>query len=627
MGVKSWLSERTYWRRAPALTVLIAVGAFVLLFSWLQFRLYDAFRLGLRDLGFFMQSLDALLRGVWFTVRQGYTDNTAVSYLFYAGWEERSLFSEHVYLLYLLNLPLYAWLRTPHSWFVLNAIAVGGAALPLYLLARRQLQHDWAAACVSLAYLLHPAVQVATLGEYVYGPHPDNFAPFCLFALLYFAERRRARSFWLMGLLALSTVESLAPTVAAIALYLSLTQPLWRKHSLALCFVATAFFGVATLLIIPAAGGGRAPYYFAALKTWGAALNHPEAFLPLWEATQMLATVLLVPLALLPLLGGSAWLIALPELLSGWAAQTLGYPIPMEYGSWHVWAYVIAAFVALMRVCKRLQKRAKPVLVYSAWACVFALEGISLWLFGPYPFSRDVWPLTYSVDPAKLAFVSQTYAAMPHEASLSVEFFLGSHGANRPNVYWFPVYWRDADYVLVDAEPWAWQSEDDQRILARAQRSSYVELIAQHEPKVFFFKHKPAPPLQHSLNRAFANGIELVGYSLATTELKPNSELAVTLFWRTREKLPLNLTVFAHLLDVGGQVVGQRDSQPDNGTYPTTEWTLGTLVVDQRTFKVATGARAGSALLEVGLYDLQTGTRVLTTAGADKVILAGIVIQ
>jgi hypothetical protein len=594
-----------------------------MLVTGLQFRLYDAFRMGLRDLGFFMQALDALLRGAWFTVRQGYTDNTAVSHLFYAGWEERSLFSEHVYLLYLLNLPLYAWWRTPHTWFVFNALAVGGAALPLYLLARQRLQHEWLAACISLAYLLHPAVQVAALGAYVYGPHPDNVAPFCMFALLYFAERQRARGFWLMGLLALSAVESLAPTVAAVALSVWLTQRSWRKHSLALFSVAIAYFGVATLLIIPSAGGGRAPYYFAALKTWGAMWHYPEAFVPIWEATQNLAMALLAPLAFLPLLGGSAWVIALPQLLSGWAAHTVGYPIPMEYGSWHVWAYVIAALVALMRVCKRLPRR---VFVYGVWVCVFVMEGIGAWWFGPYPFSRDVWERTYTVDSAKLAFVSQAYAAMPHDASVSVEFFLGSHGTNRPNVYWFPVRWREADYVLVDAQPWAWQSEDDQRVLARVQRSQSVELVASHD-QVFFFKRKPASPMQHPLTHAFANGIELVGYSFAATTVKPNSDVTVTLFWRTREKLPINLTVFAHLLDADGQAIGQRDSQPDNGAYPTTEWTTGTTIVDQRTFKVSANARAGAALLEVGLYDLQTGRRVLTAEGADKIILAGIVVQ
>jgi hypothetical protein len=66
-------------------------------------------------------------------------------------------------------------------------------------------------------------VQIATMGSYVYGVQPDNFAPLFLSALLYFADLRRVRAFWLMALLALATVESVAVTVAAVGLYLAIS--------------------------------------------------------------------------------------------------------------------------------------------------------------------------------------------------------------------------------------------------------------------------------------------------------------------------------------------------------------------------------------------------------------------
>ncbi len=620
MSKPSWIGERTYLWRKPFLLVLCASLAFVLLFSVLQFRLYDGFRMGLRDLAFFEQPLQSTLDGKPFSIRQGYTADTSVSHLFYSGWDERSLFSEHTYWLVPFMLPLYAIFRTPYSLFVLNALLVAAAALPLYLLARRRLRHEWGTALIAVAYLLHPAVQVATLGDWVYGIHPDNIAPLCFFSLLYFADVRRARSFWLMGLLALLSVESLAPSVAAIGVVIALRGRAWRRHALALSALAIAAFVVSTLVVIPMAGGGRSPYYFAALQSWIVALRHPDMFAPIAQASFDLASALLVPLALLPLLGGWVWLIALPELLTGLAAQTVGYPIPMEYGSWHVWAYVVAASIALIEAAAFLRRRTGAQRMSLVLTLLPLASALGLVWFGPYPFSRNVWPPVYDVDVQKSAFVNDILAHMPFDASLSVEFFLGSHVAARPNVYWFPVNWRSAQYVLVDSGAWAWWSEQDDQSLAKVQRSSAHELIA-HERNVFLFKHKPEPAVQHPVNETFANGVELVGYNLEPNTIQSGAPITVTLFWRSAQPLPLNLTVFAHVLDASGKPAGQHDGQPDNGAYPTSEWSAGETVVDPHRIKLADGAVLNSYSIEIGMYDLKSGVRLLTNDGADHFLL------
>jgi uncharacterized membrane protein len=609
--------------RKPLLIVVAAILAYIVLFTFLQFRLYEAFRMGLRDLGFFQQALESILRGAPFIVRQGYTPNTSVSILFYNGWEERSLFSEHVYLFLPVFLPLYALFRTPHSLFVLNSIAVGLAALPLYLLAWRRLGHEWLAAAVAILYLLHPSVQIATLGSYVYGVHPDNFTPLFLFALLYFADLRRVRAFWLMALLALATVESVAFTVAAVGLYLAISQPKWRRQSLLLILVAAVAWTVSTLLIIPLSGGGRSPYYFAALQTWVTAAQHPEAFQPIVQAVLELAAAVLVPLAFLPLLGGLVWLIALPELLIGVAALTVGYTIPLEYGSWHVWAYVLAAFLGLVQALALLRRRVGRGAVRAAVVLLPLTAIAGIFLFGPFPFSRNVWPPAYDVDAEKAAIISQVQAEIPNNASLSVEFFLGSHFAGRPNVYWFPVNWRDADYVLVDAGAWAWWSEDDARALAKVQRSRYVEQVLQNQ-KVYLFRRRPDPVMQHPRSIAFAGGIELIGYSVEPDPVAPGESLTLTLFWRATETQVTDLTVFNHLADAQGKIVAQRDSQPDNGAYPMTDWQPGNTVIDRQLIRLPNNVAAGSYDLQIGLYDLTTGRRLPAASGSDQVNVATI---
>ncbi|HET6317996.1 MAG TPA: hypothetical protein VFG86_16195, partial [Chloroflexota bacterium] len=217
----------------------------------------------------------------------------------------------------------------------------------------------------------------------------------------------------------------------------------------------------------------------------------------------------------------------------------------------------------------------------------------------------------YDVDAGKAAFVADVSRRIPFDASLSVEFFLGSHFAARPNVYWFPVNWHDSEYVLVDSGAWAWWSADDEQSLSNVHRSSMVELVARHND-VFLFQRKPEPRIQYALKQSFVNGVELIGYSVEPEPISLGAVLTLTLFWRASRPLALDLTVFNHVLDAGGKVVGQRDSQPDNGAYPTTEWATGVTIVDQHRIKLAGDAAVSSYSIEVGLYDLKSG------AGADE---------
>jgi len=240
--------------------------------------------------------------------------------------------------------------------------------------------------------------------------------------------------------------------------------------------------------------------------------------------------------------------------------------------------------------------------------------------FGPYPFSRNVWSPVYEVDEDKAAFVNTISASIPFDASLTVEFFLGSHFAARPNVYWFPVNWHNTQYVLLDSGAWAWWSADDEQSLEKVQRSSMMELVARRGD-VFLFERKPQPLMQHALRQSFANGIELAGYSLEPEKLSPSSVLSLTLFWRSTQPIAPDLTVFNHVLDASGRQIGQRDSQPDNGAYPTTEWATGALIIDQHRIRLAGDAVLSTYSIEVGLYNLASGERIQTGDGLDMLVL------
>lgn len=129
-----------------------------------------------------------------------------------------------------------------------------------------------------------------------------------------------------------------------------------------------------------------------------------------------------------------------------------------------------------------------------------------------------------------------------------------------------------------------------------------------------FTPPQPTAPL----NVTFGNVARLIGYDLAGTTFGSSEAVPVTLYWEaltTGE--PVSYTVFAHLLAADGRLIGQHDAPPLNGRRPTTGWVAGEFLVDRHEMVVSEQGYAGTAVIEVGLYDPTTGQRLATAEGRD----------
>lgn len=107
----------------------------------------------------------------------------------------------------------------------------------------------------------------------------------------------------------------------------------------------------------------------------------------------------------------------------------------------------------------------------------------------------------------------------------------------------------------------------------------------------------------------FADAIELTAYRTETV----GDTLGLTLYWRSLAPVSVDYTVFVHL-QAGDRLVGQLDSQPCAGTYPTTRWQPGEVVIEYRRLPLPADPTTGSRDLYVGLYDLATMERLPITA-------------
>ena len=116
--------------------------------------------------------------------------------------------------------------------------------------------------------------------------------------------------------------------------------------------------------------------------------------------------------------------------------------------------------------------------------------------------------------------------------------------------------------------------------------------------------------IQYPLRANLADKVSFLGYDLDRTSVKPGGILHLTLYWQALAKMETSYTVFVHLLDAQSRTWGQRDNLPAQGTYPTTSWLPGEVVIDEYEIVVDATAPAGEYQIEVGMYDPETMLRL-----------------
>jgi hypothetical protein len=129
---------------------------------------------------------------------------------------------------------------------------------------------------------------------------------------------------------------------------------------------------------------------------------------------------------------------------------------------------------------------------------------------------------------------------------------------------------------------------------------------------------QPEPPRPQFTQAAhFSQGVQLIGYNLSAMETQAEAAVTVELFWQASGPLDQSYTVFAHLLDGGGNIIVQADGLPRHGHYPTHFWGIGDVIVDPHTFILPTDAPPGPTTLRVGFYRLDDFSRLPRSENAD----------
>ena len=113
----------------------------------------------------------------------------------------------------------------------------------------------------------------------------------------------------------------------------------------------------------------------------------------------------------------------------------------------------------------------------------------------------------------------------------------------------------------------------------------------------------PEEAIPNPVHIVYGGKVELMGYELRERKAWPGQALHITLYWRALVPMEENYSVYIHLRTPEGALLGQRDSYPGLGNYPTSLWRPGEVVKDTYDVLIKPDAPAPVvARIEVGLY-------------------------
>ena len=455
-------------------SLLILAGiliVYVVGFSALSQRRYDAFHATTFDLGIITQVTWNTAHGRWFETSIDRATNTELigSYL-----------GNHVRPILLLLAPLYRLWPDPRLLLVLQSLALGLAAVPLFWIADKQTNDRRAALVVAGCYLAYPALGFLNLADF----HPISLSIPLLFLAYWALQEDRMPLFWGAVLLALATKEEM---VAPIGMWGVVNLLAGRKRAvgLGLLILSGAWAVLSFGIVIPHFNEGEAYRFW---QLW----SHLP-FLPSQGATQegtiqvigsgsaetiaLFLVHLFLPLGFVPFLGYRAFVVALPSLaylLLGHrpAFHSVGYQYPAVLIPW----FFLAVVEGLQRLRRGIGRPGRPRLYRMGLAfVVIGTIGINVPL---NPIFLSVREGIFDPDPYH-GQIEEALAQIPPGAAVATINRFGPQLANRRVLValeYPPPFRLDhvemADYVLLDLV-------DCRMVPAQDKRDRYAEIVAE----------------------------------------------------------------------------------------------------------------------------------------------------
>ncbi len=109
------------------------------------------------------------------------------------------------------------------------------------------------------------------------------------------------------------------------------------------------------------------------------------------------------------------------------------------------------------------------------------------------------------------------------------------------------------------------------------------------------------------LDVVYSDRIQLLGCTLDGKPYQPGDRIPMTLYWQGLTSMEVDYSLYLHLIGREGKVVGQVDTYPGRGTYPTSLWMPGEIIADPYAISIEPAVAAPTlGWIDIGWYILDT---------------------
>lgn len=583
---------------------LLAAVLYAVFFGWLSIQRYNAFLMHALDMGNMDQAVWNTLHGHPF-----YFTNMRLP-LLKEAWGTTTRLSFHIEPILLPLSLAYLIHAGPQTLIVVQAVIVALGAPAACRLALRVTGSAALAIAATLAYLLSPSLQGATLYEF----HPVTLAaPALIWAILYLEERKYTQ-FTLCALIAISCKEEIGLIVAALSLW-----HWWRGGSRRLALVTAgisiAWSIVAIGVIVPHFASGPSAYWqryidatvnggkssagaTALLSLW---LHHPEdpflaimqepklAMLHRYMVSNGYLDVFALPLLLVAIPSMAIILLSTDQHMYGGLGQYSAELVPIG---------VAASIYGAGWLARYLSRRGIRIGLVTAalaiWLAVAALVNQRVNGFTPLSASYSA-----PAQSAHAILGERLLQLIPDGAAVSSMDQLNPHLGDRPKSYLFPDV-GDADYVALDFTSNVNPGTPTEQYTAtmRLLQSKHWEILAGQDGYLILHRvTKPLSAVPHMppefftfavspdvSGRApiatFGPDLELVDVRVQRREqvnLRVPDVLLLT-SWRVRRPLPESTQLFEIATNTRNQIVNQYGDRLTTAWLPLSTWKPGQII-------------------------------------------------
>lgn len=349
-----------------------------------------------------------------------------------------SRFRHHSDVWLILLAPFYKVWPDVRLLLIIQSMAIGSSAIPIFLIGRKLIKNDWVSLVVAAVYLANPGV----LWTNIYDFHTIALAIPLLFWAYYLMLAKKWRWMYVAMGLSLLTKEDVGLFVSMMGINLFLVERKEWRRALAI-FLIGGCFSVAMVKIVM-------PFFSDGAQHWAWSWFGFEG--SIWEKLRSSFAdssalsyyqALLEPYAFLPLLGGWWLLAAAPDLV----LNCISNQAQMKSIVFHYDALIsVAILVSLIVVLAQLRHR--KLLLYPAILMILFFSARQNYFYSPLPTTPGHWPLMYQVGKDEIAF-EKVLQTIPPEATVTASSEVRTHTINHRLAFNLPNAAETADYVAM----------------------------------------------------------------------------------------------------------------------------------------------------------------------------------